>query len=175
MDINQRIKKLLVSLFLPVSEDDLDFPRGWLLPVLRDNIRHTQMAHFMTWLTLAARFRKKAEIGKFPSTSKKLEIRQVCCVCISILRFFNPFEDLNEDSDWHAFPSGPENQGFSAISPDPFFFFFIQGFLNTIWLEPTPLIPVPKAGFFSNPSLSWSWISNNKRFFCKASGLKENI
>ena len=45
-----------------VCSDDYDFPRSWLLPVLRSNIRETELAFFASYfLPLAARLRTKGE------------------------------------------------------------------------------------------------------------------
>ncbi|CAL1537608.1 unnamed protein product [Lymnaea stagnalis] len=51
-----------IPLGITGENDNLDFPRGWLLPVLRDNIGHTELSFFSSYfLPLAAKFRTKAE------------------------------------------------------------------------------------------------------------------
>ena len=42
--------------------DDLDFPRSWLLPVIRDNVMETELGFFTSYfLPLAARLRLRGE------------------------------------------------------------------------------------------------------------------
>ncbi|XP_005106446.2 RRP12-like protein [Aplysia californica] len=57
-------QRVLEAIPLGISgeNDNPDFPRGWLLPVFRDNVTHTQLGFFTSYfLPLAATFRKKAE------------------------------------------------------------------------------------------------------------------
>uniref|UniRef100_A0A2C9KFX2 Uncharacterized protein n=1 Tax=Biomphalaria glabrata TaxID=6526 RepID=A0A2C9KFX2_BIOGL len=44
------------------ENDNLEFPRGWLLPVIRDNVTHTELNFFAVYfLPLAAKFKTKAD------------------------------------------------------------------------------------------------------------------
>ncbi|XP_041369339.1 RRP12-like protein [Gigantopelta aegis] len=50
-----------VPLNMSPESDELEFPRSWLIPVLRDNIRETELGFFTSYfLPLAAAFRQKA-------------------------------------------------------------------------------------------------------------------
>lgn len=51
-----------IPLNITGNEDDLEFPRSWLVPVIRDNVKNTQLAFFSSYfLPLAATLRQKAE------------------------------------------------------------------------------------------------------------------
>ncbi|XP_013379809.1 RRP12-like protein isoform X2 [Lingula anatina] len=50
-----------IPLQITGEEDDLDFPRSWLLPLLRDSIRETELGFFAShFLPLAAKLRNKS-------------------------------------------------------------------------------------------------------------------
>jgi len=43
-----------------IYSDDLEFPRSWLLPVIRDNVQETELAFFTAYfLPLAAKLRQR--------------------------------------------------------------------------------------------------------------------
>ncbi|RUS76379.1 hypothetical protein EGW08_015859 [Elysia chlorotica] len=51
-----------IPLEITGDNDDPEFPRGWLLPVIRDNVTHTELGFFTSYfLPLAAKLKKKAE------------------------------------------------------------------------------------------------------------------
>lgn len=50
-----------VPLEIDGSEENLDFPRSWLLPVIRDHVRETRLGFFTTYfLPLATTLKSKA-------------------------------------------------------------------------------------------------------------------
>ncbi|CAG5119515.1 unnamed protein product [Candidula unifasciata] len=53
-----------IPLGITGDHDNLEFPRAWLLPVIRDNITHTELGFFTSYfLPLAARFKNIAEVS----------------------------------------------------------------------------------------------------------------
>ncbi|KAH9489577.1 pre-rRNA processing protein [Bulinus truncatus] len=51
-----------IPLGITGENDNLEFPRGWLLPLLRDNVTHTELHFFASYfLPLAAKFKIKAD------------------------------------------------------------------------------------------------------------------
>ncbi|GFR68565.1 ribosomal RNA processing 12 homolog [Elysia marginata] len=51
-----------IPLDITGENDDPEFPRGWLLPVIRDNVTHTELGFFTSYfLPLAAKLKKTAE------------------------------------------------------------------------------------------------------------------
>ncbi|XP_059163286.1 RRP12-like protein [Physella acuta] len=51
-----------IPLRITGENDNLEFPRGWLLPLIRDNVGHTELGFFASYfLPLAAKFKTKAE------------------------------------------------------------------------------------------------------------------
>ena len=51
-----------VPLKITGEEDNYDFPRSWLVPVIRDNVTHTQLAFFVSYfLPLAGTLRTKCK------------------------------------------------------------------------------------------------------------------
>ncbi|BFY98332.1 hypothetical protein BsWGS_01372 [Bradybaena similaris] len=51
-----------IPLGITGEHDNLEFPRAWLLPVIRDNVTHTELGFFTSYfLPLAARFKNIAE------------------------------------------------------------------------------------------------------------------
>ncbi|XP_045190399.2 RRP12-like protein [Mercenaria mercenaria] len=56
-------KSVLSAIPLQITgqSDDLDFPRSWLLPVIRDNVQETELGFFISYfLPLAAKLRQRA-------------------------------------------------------------------------------------------------------------------
>ncbi|XP_067858888.1 RRP12-like protein [Heptranchias perlo] len=50
-----------IPLQIDGTEERFDFPRSWLIPVIRDHVKHTQLAFFNTYfLPLAARLKNRA-------------------------------------------------------------------------------------------------------------------
>lgn len=63
-----------VPLNITGTEDDLDFPRSWLIPAIRDNVKNTQLAFFTShFLPLAMTLRQKAE--QLEQAGQKLEAK----------------------------------------------------------------------------------------------------
>lgn len=51
-----------VPLLITGTDDDLEFPRSWLIPVIRDHVKNTQLAYFTSYfLPLATKLRRTAE------------------------------------------------------------------------------------------------------------------
>lgn len=51
-----------VPLLITGIDDDLDFPRSWLIPVIRDNVKNTQLAYFASYfLPLASVLKQRAD------------------------------------------------------------------------------------------------------------------
>lgn len=58
-------------LFLFLS-DDLEFPRSWLIPVIRDHVKNTRLAFFTSYfLPLASTLKKKGKCVKLPLKKTK--------------------------------------------------------------------------------------------------------
>ncbi|XP_069044944.1 RRP12-like protein [Lepisosteus oculatus] len=56
------------------KHDDLEFPRSWLIPVIRDHVRNTELAFFSSYfLPLAATFKQRAD--ELDQAGRKLESR----------------------------------------------------------------------------------------------------
>lgn len=54
------------ALFLPLGcfSDDMDFPRSWLVPVIRDHVKGTQLAYFSSYfMPLAATLRQRGGLA----------------------------------------------------------------------------------------------------------------
>ncbi|MBN3312286.1 RRP12 protein, partial [Atractosteus spatula] len=63
-----------VRLLYPVKPDDLEFPRSWLIPVIRDHVKNTELAFFNSYfLPLAATFKQRAD--ELDQAGRKLESR----------------------------------------------------------------------------------------------------
>ncbi|XP_029031381.1 RRP12-like protein [Betta splendens] len=63
-----------VPLNITGSEDDLEFPRSWLIPVIRDHVKNTSLSFFMSYfLPLASTLRQRAE--EFEQAGQKLEAK----------------------------------------------------------------------------------------------------
>uniref|UniRef100_H3DGH8 Ribosomal RNA processing 12 homolog n=1 Tax=Tetraodon nigroviridis TaxID=99883 RepID=H3DGH8_TETNG len=63
-----------VPLNITGVDDDLEFPRSWLIPVIRDHVRNTRLAFFTSFfLPLASTLKHKAE--EYEQTEQKLEAR----------------------------------------------------------------------------------------------------
>uniref|UniRef100_W5M895 Ribosomal RNA processing 12 homolog n=1 Tax=Lepisosteus oculatus TaxID=7918 RepID=W5M895_LEPOC len=59
---------------LKALSDDLEFPRSWLIPVIRDHVRNTELAFFSSYfLPLAATFKQRAD--ELDQAGRKLESR----------------------------------------------------------------------------------------------------
>lgn len=57
---------LPMVILLSFYRDNYEFPRSWLLPVIRDNLSDTELAFFTTYfLPLAAKLRTKCESKLF--------------------------------------------------------------------------------------------------------------
>ncbi|XP_066534944.1 RRP12-like protein [Hoplias malabaricus] len=51
-----------VPLLITGTDDDLEFPRSWLIPVIRDHVKNTQLAYFASYfLPLASTLKQKAD------------------------------------------------------------------------------------------------------------------
>ncbi|KAF4105889.1 RRP12-like protein [Onychostoma macrolepis] len=51
-----------VPLFITGTDDDLDFPRSWLIPVIRDHVKNTQLAYFTSYFfPLANKLKQTAD------------------------------------------------------------------------------------------------------------------
>ncbi|XP_016132391.1 RRP12-like protein [Sinocyclocheilus grahami] len=51
-----------VPLLITGTDDDLEFPQSWLIPVLRDNVKNTQLAYFTSYfLPLANKLKQTAD------------------------------------------------------------------------------------------------------------------
>ncbi|KAI4877623.1 hypothetical protein NFI96_022980, partial [Prochilodus magdalenae] len=51
-----------VPLMITGTDDDLEFPRSWLIPVIRDHVKNTQLAYFNSYfLPLASTLKQKAD------------------------------------------------------------------------------------------------------------------
>ncbi|KAI7805897.1 RRP12-like protein [Triplophysa rosa] len=51
-----------VPLLITGTDDDMEFPRSWLIPVVRDHVKNTQLAYFTSYfLPLATKLRRTAE------------------------------------------------------------------------------------------------------------------
>ncbi|XP_036430036.1 RRP12-like protein [Colossoma macropomum] len=51
-----------VPLLITGTDDDLEFPRSWLIPVIRDHVKNTQLAYFTSYfLPLASTLKEKAD------------------------------------------------------------------------------------------------------------------
>uniref|UniRef100_A0A3B3T8K8 Ribosomal RNA processing 12 homolog n=1 Tax=Paramormyrops kingsleyae TaxID=1676925 RepID=A0A3B3T8K8_9TELE len=56
------------------ADDNMDFPRSWLVPVIRDHVRGTQLAYFSSYfMPLAATLRQRAE--ELEQANHKLEAK----------------------------------------------------------------------------------------------------
>ncbi|XP_048865791.1 RRP12-like protein isoform X2 [Brienomyrus brachyistius] len=63
-----------VPLQITGTDDDLDFPRSWLVPVIRDHVKGTQLAYFSSYfMPLAATLRQRAE--ELEQANHKLEAK----------------------------------------------------------------------------------------------------
>ncbi|KAM6916699.1 RRP12-like protein [Xenentodon cancila] len=63
-----------VPLNISGFDDDLEFPRSWLIPVIRDNVKNTQLGFFTSYfLPLAATLKERAE--ELGQAGKKLEAK----------------------------------------------------------------------------------------------------
>lgn len=53
---------------LPLPRETLDFPRSWLLPVIRDHVRETRLGFFTAYfLPLATTLKRKGTMGPLQS------------------------------------------------------------------------------------------------------------
>ncbi|XP_026997997.1 RRP12-like protein [Tachysurus fulvidraco] len=60
-----------IPLLITGNDDDLEFPRSWLIPVIRDNVKNTQLAYFSSYfLPLASTLKHRAE--ELEKTGQKL-------------------------------------------------------------------------------------------------------
>ncbi|XP_061083822.1 RRP12-like protein [Conger conger] len=63
-----------VPLQITGAQDDMEFPRSWLIPVIRDHVKNTQLAYFTSYfLPLAATLRQRAE--ELEKAGQKLEAK----------------------------------------------------------------------------------------------------
>uniref|UniRef100_A0A674BTC2 Ribosomal RNA processing 12 homolog n=1 Tax=Salmo trutta TaxID=8032 RepID=A0A674BTC2_SALTR len=63
-----------VPLNITGLEDNLEFPRSWLIPVIRDHVKNTQLAYYTSYLLpLAATLRQRAE--ELEKAGQKLEAK----------------------------------------------------------------------------------------------------
>ncbi|KPP75792.1 hypothetical protein Z043_104935 [Scleropages formosus] len=63
-----------VPLQITGIEDDMEFPRSWLIPVIRDNVKHTELAFFTSYfLPLATTLKQRAE--ELEAAGQKLEAK----------------------------------------------------------------------------------------------------
>uniref|UniRef100_A0A8C9U0N5 Ribosomal RNA processing 12 homolog n=1 Tax=Scleropages formosus TaxID=113540 RepID=A0A8C9U0N5_SCLFO len=63
-----------VPLQITGIEDDMEFPRSWLIPVIRDNAKHTELAFFTSYfLPLATTLKQRAE--ELEAAGQKLEAK----------------------------------------------------------------------------------------------------
>ncbi|KAG9341086.1 hypothetical protein JZ751_019840 [Albula glossodonta] len=63
-----------VPLQITGTQDDLEFPRSWLVPVIRDHVKNTQLAYFTSYfLPLAVTLRQQAE--ELEKAGQKLEAK----------------------------------------------------------------------------------------------------
>ncbi|XP_033835770.1 RRP12-like protein [Periophthalmus magnuspinnatus] len=63
-----------VPLNITGHDDDLEFPRSWLIPVIRDHVRNTQLGFFNSYfLPLASTLKKRAE--ELEQAGQKLEAK----------------------------------------------------------------------------------------------------
>ncbi|KAL2083097.1 hypothetical protein ACEWY4_020870 [Coilia grayii] len=61
-----------VPLLITGHQDDLEFPRSWLVPVIRDHVKHTQLAFFASYfLPLANTLKQRAD--ELEQSGQKLE------------------------------------------------------------------------------------------------------
>ncbi|GAA6107350.1 RRP12-like protein [Tachysurus ichikawai] len=60
-----------IPLLITGNDDDLEFPRSWLIPVIRDNVKNTQLAYFSSYfLPLASTLKHRAK--ELEKTGQKL-------------------------------------------------------------------------------------------------------
>ncbi|KAM9476778.1 RRP12-like protein [Clarias gariepinus] len=60
-----------VPLLITGTDDDLEFPRSWLIPVIRDNVKNTQLEYFISYfLPLASTLKQRAD--EFEKAGQKL-------------------------------------------------------------------------------------------------------
>ncbi|KAK3554266.1 hypothetical protein QTP70_020128 [Hemibagrus guttatus] len=51
-----------IPLLITGNDDDLEFPRSWLIPVIRDNVKNTQLAYFISYFhPLASTLKQRAD------------------------------------------------------------------------------------------------------------------
>ncbi|XP_053477234.1 RRP12-like protein [Ictalurus furcatus] len=51
-----------IPLLITGTDDDLEFPRSWLIPVIRDNVKNTQLAYFASYfLPLSSMLQQRAD------------------------------------------------------------------------------------------------------------------
>ncbi|XP_036402433.1 RRP12-like protein [Megalops cyprinoides] len=63
-----------VPLQITGTQDDMEFPRSWLIPVIRDHVKNTQLAYFASYfLPLAVTLRQRAE--ELEKEGQKLEAK----------------------------------------------------------------------------------------------------
>ncbi|XP_010897516.1 RRP12-like protein [Esox lucius] len=63
-----------VPLNITGQEDDMEFPRSWLIPVIRDHVKNTHLAYFTSYLLpLAVTLRERAE--ELEKAGQKLEAK----------------------------------------------------------------------------------------------------
>ncbi|CAD5123292.1 DgyrCDS11650 [Dimorphilus gyrociliatus] len=63
-----------VPLLIDGQNDNYEFPRSWILPLMRDYVQETELSYFITdFLPLAAQLRKKA--GEFAEENRMVEAR----------------------------------------------------------------------------------------------------
>lgn len=78
-----------IPLNITGENDDPAFPRGWLLPVIRDNVTHTELGFFTAYfLPLAAKLKKKAEEYADTSTAQSKAYDALQLQIWSMLRGF---------------------------------------------------------------------------------------
>ncbi|XP_061914095.1 RRP12-like protein [Entelurus aequoreus] len=64
----------VVPLNITGYDDDLEFPRSWLIPVIRDHVKNTQLGFFISYfLPLASTLKQRAE--EFEQAGQKLEAK----------------------------------------------------------------------------------------------------
>ncbi|KAF3708264.1 RRP12-like protein [Channa argus] len=79
-----------VSLNITGYDDDLEFPRSWLIPVIRDHVKNTRLAFFASYfLPLASTLRQRAE--ELEQAGQKLEAKVYQTLQLQIWTMFPGF------------------------------------------------------------------------------------
>lgn len=69
-----------------VCSDDLEFPRSWLIPVIRDHVKNTQLAYFTSYFFPLAN--KLKQTGMYQSTHIHwFHVEMSCGVSITVLNY----------------------------------------------------------------------------------------